>query len=79
MSTEKTSITLPEALAKKLRKLAKSEHRSLSGVLQEAARYYLRSRQWETLQEQFSFAAARADIHSEDDVGALITKYRSDQ
>lgn len=74
--SEKTSITLPEALARQLRKLAKAEHRSLSGVLQEAARYYLRVRQWEGLQERFSTAAARAGLASENDIDTLLHAMR---
>lgn len=73
---EKTSITLPAALAKQLRSLAKQEHRSLSGVLQEAARYYLRVRQWESLQASFSVAATRGGLRVEEDVEALLASYR---
>ncbi len=69
---QKASITLPKTLAAELQKVARQEHRTLSGVLQEAARFYLHTRQLEQLQRECSVQAMRMKIHSEDDVDRLI-------
>lgn len=72
----KTSITLPEGLEEELRSQAGAEHRTLSGVLQEAARFYLNIRRWESLQRELAPQARRKGIRSERDVDRLIHSSR---
>lgn len=72
----KTSITLPASLEEQLKSQADHEHRSLSGIIQEAARYYLNIRNWEYLQKKTATAARRLGIRNEDDVDQLIHKIR---
>lgn len=43
-AAKKMSITLPSELERALSKMAKEEHRTMSGVIQESARFYLRSK-----------------------------------
>jgi|GEM_PF-1702226 len=75
----KASITLPKKLEADLRKVAKKEHRTLSGLLQEAARCYLNVRQWEDLQQELSVKAARQGLKSEADVADMIHIFRSEK
>lgn len=70
----KASITLPKALSAELRKLAKREHRTLSGVIQEAARYYVRIKQWEGFQRDLGGKAAALGIHTEDDLDEFLRR-----
>jgi metal-responsive CopG/Arc/MetJ family transcriptional regulator len=72
----KASITLPKNLEAQLRRIAKKEHRSLSGLLQEAARSYLNIRRWEELQRDFALRAARLGLRTEDDVNDQIHDLR---
>lgn len=74
---KKTSITLPEKLEEELRDQAETEHRTLSGILQEAARYYLNIRKWESLQQELSLKARVMGIKNEDDVDRLVHESRS--
>ena len=73
---KKTSITLPATLEEALRSQAGAEHRTLSGILQEAARYYLNIRRWEALQRDFVPRARRAGIHTEEDVDRMVHRLR---
>lgn len=68
----KTSITLPEKLEAELMHIAQEEQRSLSGLLQEAARFYIQTRQWEALQREASLKAIRLGLKSEEDINKLI-------
>ena len=72
----KTSITLPEKLEEELKSQAGAEHRSLSGILQEAARFYLNTRKWETLQQELALKGRMMGIKSEADVDRLIHQLR---
>lgn len=72
----KASITLPEKLAKALRQRARRENRTLSGVLQEAARYYLDMKQYEELQQEMALKAPRLGLQSDDDVDEMIHAQR---
>ncbi len=74
---KKASITLPAELENQLQKVAKTEHRTLSGVLQEAARFYLNTKQWEELQKKAVLKTATMGIHSEEDVDKLIHDMRA--
>jgi len=72
----KTSITLPEKLEEELRSRAEAEHRTLSGILQEAARFYLNIRKWEALQQELSLKARAMGIKTEADVNRLVHELR---
>jgi len=74
---KKASITLPAEMEKQLQKVAKEEHRTLSGVLQEAARQYLATHRWEALQREVSLKARGLGIHNEEDVDKLIHAMRA--
>lgn len=69
---KKTSITLPPALEEELRLQAEAERRTLSGIVQEAARFYLNIKQWEALQQELVPRARRAGIRAEKDVDRLV-------
>lgn len=71
-----TSISLPKALEQDLIKEARQEHRTKSGVIQEAIRYYLESRRWKKLQREIAERARLAGIVSEDDVERIIDEIR---
>ncbi len=73
---KKTSITLPPKLERELQSQAKSEQKSLSGILQEAARYYLNIKKWESLQQELALKARYMGIQSEKDVDRLIHELR---
>lgn len=74
--SRKTSITLPGKLEDELRVQADAEHRTLSGILQEAARVYLNVKRWEHLQRELAPKARRLDIRDEEDVNRLIHRLR---
>jgi predicted DNA-binding protein len=69
---KKTSITLPAALEEELKSQADAEHRTLSGILQEAARYYLNIKKWESLQADLAPKARTLGLRNEKDVERLI-------
>ena len=72
----KTSITLPASLEKELRRRARAEHRTLSGIIQEATRSYLRVRQFEAIQQKLAPLARRMGLRTEDDVDRLVHEAR---
>lgn len=72
----KASITLPPELESELKKRAKAEKRSLSGILQEASMFYLKIKQLEELQQKLSLKAQAAGIIDEDDVDKLVHESR---
>lgn len=47
-AAKKLSITLPSDLERALTRRAKEEHRTMSGILQESAKLYLRSKNMES-------------------------------
>ncbi|MFA4874804.1 MAG: ribbon-helix-helix protein, CopG family [bacterium] len=69
---KKTSITLPEQLEEELRAQAEAEKRTLSGIVQEAARFYLNIKKWEALQHELVPKARKMGIRSEEDVNRLV-------
>lgn len=73
----KTSITLPERLEGELRVQAEAEHRTLSGILQEAARFYLNIRKWESFQQELAPKARAMGIKTEEEVNRLVHESRS--
>lgn len=72
-----TSISLPLLLEKELEKEAKAEHRTKSGLIQEAIRYYLENKRWKKLQRETAERARQLGIRSEDDVEDLIDSIRT--
>jgi len=74
---KKASITLPAALEGDLKKLAKRENRTLSGLIQEAARHYLNLRRYEELQRELAVVARRRGIYNEEHVQRLLEAYRA--
>lgn len=76
-NAKKASITLPGELERDLKKLAQKEHRTLSGVIQEASRYYLNVRKFDVLQRELSIKAMKSGIKSEDDVEKLLEEIRA--
>jgi metal-responsive CopG/Arc/MetJ family transcriptional regulator len=75
--TTTTSISLPVPLERELMKEAKVEHRTKSGLIQEAIRFYLESKRWKKLQRETAERARRLGIRSEDDVEDLIDSIRA--
>ncbi len=71
-----TSISLPISLEKELDREAKKEHRTKSGMIQEAIRFYLENKRWKKLQQDMAMRAARLGITSEDDLERLIDELR---
>ncbi len=67
---------MPVDLEKALQKWAKKEHRTLSGILQEAARSYINLREWEDLQKTFRTKGHELGLKSEDDVDTFIHQAR---
>ena len=72
-----TSISIPSQLASEVEKEARAEHRTRSGFIQEAIRYYLEQRRWKKLQRDIAVRADREGIRSEEDVERLIDELRS--
>ena len=71
-----TSISLPGTLDKEVGKEARSEHRTKSGFIQEAIRYYLENKRWKKLQQDIGLRASRAGIQTEEQVENLIDDIR---
>lgn len=71
------SISFPAQLSKEVDRVAKAEHRTKSGFIQEAVRYYMESRRWKKLQQKVSLRAQKLGLASEDDVEDLIDSIRS--
>jgi predicted transcriptional regulator len=72
-----TSISLPSQLSKEVDRVARTEHRTKSGVIQEAVRQYLELRNWQEAQREVSARARRLGLSSEDDVERIIDEVRS--
>lgn len=70
------SISFPSQLSKEVDKLAKAEHRTKSGFIQEAVRYYMERRRWRKLQRKMSKRAREMGIETEDDIEALVDSVR---
>lgn len=73
---KKTSITLPPQLEKQLQTQARSENKSLSGVIQDAARFYLNIKQWDSLQREMALKGRAMGLRSESDVDSLVHESR---
>lgn len=62
------NISVPAALAKKIKKVAKEENRTQSELLREAFRRYEFDRDWDKIKAVGRTTALRMDIKSEEDV-----------
>lgn len=76
MSTATTSLSLSRDLLRDLSRVAKAEHRTKSGLIQEAVRFYLEAKQWKRLQRDMAYRARKAGVENEDDVERLIDSLR---
>ncbi len=74
--TTTSSISLPKSLEVEVQKEAKREHRTKSGLIQEAIRFYLENKRWKKLQQEMGLRANRLGITSEDDVERLVDEIR---
>lgn len=72
-----TSISLPKGLAKEVERIAKKEHRTKSGVIQEAVRQYLELRRWQQAQREVAARARRMGLAGEEDVERIVDEVRS--
>jgi predicted transcriptional regulator len=74
--TVTSSVSLPADLARELARIARLEHRTKSGLIQEALRHYLEARQWRALQRDIQARARQLGLESEDDVERLLDDVR---
>lgn len=70
--SKKASISLPAALEQELERVAKSEHRTLTDVLRDAARFYIDTRRFDVMQREVAAHAAKAGARTEDEVDELV-------
>lgn len=70
MQTQRSiiNISVPPALAKRIKKVAKEENRTQSELLREAFRKYEFYRDWAKIRAWGEETAKRMDIESDDDV-----------
>lgn len=71
------SVSLPKTLKKEMDHICRDEHRSKSGLVQEALRHYVEMKKWSRLQREISVKARKLGIVSEDDVEDLVDEVRS--
>jgi hypothetical protein len=72
--TSKSNISLPPDLEVELRKRAKIDKISLSCILQEASKFYLKTKTFEELQQKLSLKAHLLGIMDENDVDNFVHK-----
>lgn len=77
-TTEIISFSVPPEFKKELSEAAKSEHRTLSEFLREAARFYMKRRRYELAHEIVSKRLAENGI-TIDDVEAEVDELRKDK
>lgn len=70
------SVSLPAEMTKEIERLAKEEHRTKSGVVQEAIRQYLEMKKWHGLQNKLSAMARRLGVSSDDDIEEIVDRVR---
>lgn len=71
-----TSISFPKGIAEEIEKLAKKEHKTKSGVVQEAVRQYLELRKWQKAQMEVGARARKLGLSSDDDIEKLVDTVR---
>lgn len=70
------NISMPEALFKKIDKVAKEENRTRSELVREALRQYLDNIEWRKIQRYAQAKAKEMGIKNEADIERLIHEYR---
>lgn len=70
------SVSLPAEITKEIERLAKEEHRTKSGVVQEAIRQYLEMKKWQNLQTKLSHLARRHGVETDGDVEKIVDEVR---
>jgi CopG family transcriptional regulator/antitoxin EndoAI len=77
-TTKILSVTLPPAMLKEARQLAKRENRTMSELVREALRRYQQEQRWETIR---AIGAARTGALGlkEGDVVPLLHEFRREQ
>lgn len=70
------SISLPGEIIKEIEKVAKKEHRTKSGIVQDAVKQYLELRKWQVAQGEFAARARRLKLFSDDDVEGVVDEVR---
>ncbi|MBI1883728.1 MAG: ribbon-helix-helix protein, CopG family [Chlamydiae bacterium] len=76
MKSITTSFSIPKILEQELKKEARKEHRTKSGLIQEAIRFYLENKRWKKLQQDIILRASRLGISSPDDVEDMVDEER---
>lgn len=71
-----TSVSFPGPIAKEIDSLAKREHKTRSGVVQDAVRQYLEMRKWQKAQAEVSARARRLGISGDDDIEKIVDEVR---
>ncbi|HCU24936.1 MAG TPA: hypothetical protein DF383_07960 [Deltaproteobacteria bacterium] len=73
---KKITMTIPLYLHKQLQAQAYVEHRSLSAVIQDAARFYLNFKEWKIIQQEMAVKGRRLGLRSETSVNRLVHEFR---
>ncbi len=71
------SISLPVEIIKEVERMAKTEHKTRSGIIQDAVRSYIELRKWFDLQQRLSAQARSLKLNTDDDVERLVDEVRS--
>lgn len=74
--TVTATISLPKELAHAVSEMAHAEHRTRSGLIQEAIRVYIETKKWRVLQRDIQIRARHLGIGSETDVEELLDELR---
>ncbi|MBI4444550.1 MAG: ribbon-helix-helix protein, CopG family [Acidobacteria bacterium] len=77
-TTRILSVTLPPAMLKEARELAKRENRTMSELVREALRRYQREQRWEKIRS-IGTAKTRSLGLREEDVVPLVHEFRREQ
>ena len=67
-----TSVSFPTSLSEEIEKVAEKEHKTKSGVIQDAVRQYLELRKWQKAQSKLSAIARKIGISNDDDIEVVI-------
>ena len=71
------SISLPEDISKEIDQIAKVEHKTKSGIIQDAVRGYIEQKKWRELQMKVACRARKLKIESDADIEKLVAEVRS--
>jgi len=70
------TISLPRSLDQEVLYFCKEEHRTRSGLIQEAIRHYIELKKWRKLQGDISKRARKLGLNSDDDIEKLVDELR---